>query len=807
MIEESLLKTHFMGRDGFRWWIGQIAPQPAQGEQINGGGWGNRFKVRILGYHPYSQELKDDDLPWAQVLLSPTDGSGAANRAKTVRLNSGDSVFGFFLDGDNAQVPVIMGVFGRTAQVPSTEYKGAFQPFTGYTPNIKNDGSKIVADESNESNATSQKSPRSAPPSVVKNLGPAERVASSAIGKKVTFASKKVASTAMKIKTEVENFVQTIRDVTDNVTGAVGRAKQFINAEIDKITGTIKKQATGLVNNVVKKLFNGIAPVLNQGLKLLYKTVYALVFAATGSRTLAHKAGVAAQAAMIGPVKNIADALPCIANKVINGLANTVKGIISSVADNVSNFVSCIGDQVLAGIMNTIIGGVSNLINPLLGGVGKILGGFSPLNFLRNAADSILGIAAALSCEEEADNLESPLNDWVIGTGGSDSQKINVQDILDQANQADSIASLAVGAVQDLADATGSLGVFDFNNPSVSNPGFKSPLGECYAGPPILGKCGGAKVKIFGSEGSGASAKAIITSIAGGGQGITGSVIGVDLVNGGGGYTFPPFVEIVDECKQGYGAKARAIVDFDETSPTYRQVTEIYIVSEGEGYPINDDQEDYIIDDVVIVDAGEGYSPDDTVRDSNGKEYGVEVDQQGRITKILARSIDLPTINERPDFAVIDSEEGFGAIFKARLKPRPIEPQGVVSQVIDCISKDDDFVGYVNGKKYYGPFHTHMGRKMTGASHTGSGQYIYDTPSESLGSSSAPVITTTTTTTTTTTSTPTATPSPTPTPTSAPPTTSGGGGSAPTPSPTPTPSPSPPSPPPTQGGGSSGGGY
>ena len=173
----------------------------------------------------------------------------------------------------------------------------------------------------------------------------------------------------------------------------------------------------------------------------------------------------------------------------------------------------------------------------------------------------------------------------------------------------------------------------------------------------------------------------------------------------------------------------------------------------------------------------------------------------------MARSIDLPTINERPDFAVIDSEEGFGAIFKARLKPRPIEPQGVVSQVIDCISKDDDFVGYVNGKKYYGPFHTHMGRKMTGASHTGSGQYIYDTPSESLGSSSAPVITTTTTTTTTTISTPTATPSPTPAPTSAPPTTSGGGGSAPTPSPTPTPSPSPPSPPPTQGGGSSGSGY
>ena len=51
-IEESLLKTNFVGRDGFRWWIGQVAPEEAQGTQINGSGWGNRYRVRIMGYHP-----------------------------------------------------------------------------------------------------------------------------------------------------------------------------------------------------------------------------------------------------------------------------------------------------------------------------------------------------------------------------------------------------------------------------------------------------------------------------------------------------------------------------------------------------------------------------------------------------------------------------------------------------------------------------------------------------------------------------------------------------------------------------------
>ena len=70
MLEESLFKTNFIGRDGFRWWIGQIAPQSCWQDQADGGGWGNRVKVRIMGYHPYSElELPNEDLPWAQVLL------------------------------------------------------------------------------------------------------------------------------------------------------------------------------------------------------------------------------------------------------------------------------------------------------------------------------------------------------------------------------------------------------------------------------------------------------------------------------------------------------------------------------------------------------------------------------------------------------------------------------------------------------------------------------------------------------------------------------------------------------------------
>ena len=118
-------KTNFIGKDGFVWWIGQVAPEDSwiknfeEYKEIDtelAKAWGIRYKVRIMGYHPYSnEELEDKDLPWAQVLTT-AGNSGSQNTRETVRLAQGDIVVGFFLDGHNAQVPMIMGSFTHTKQ-------------------------------------------------------------------------------------------------------------------------------------------------------------------------------------------------------------------------------------------------------------------------------------------------------------------------------------------------------------------------------------------------------------------------------------------------------------------------------------------------------------------------------------------------------------------------------------------------------------------------------------------------------------------------------------------------------------------
>ena len=122
MLENSLIKTHYIGRDGYVWWIGQIpkqknwianiAERPTESND-EFKGFDYRYKVRIIGYHPPEvEELPDEQLPWASVLFPVTAGSGQGGSSQSPNLKQGMFVQGFFLDGEDGQQPVITGVFG-----------------------------------------------------------------------------------------------------------------------------------------------------------------------------------------------------------------------------------------------------------------------------------------------------------------------------------------------------------------------------------------------------------------------------------------------------------------------------------------------------------------------------------------------------------------------------------------------------------------------------------------------------------------------------------------------------------------------
>ena len=69
----------------------------------------DRVKVRIQCIHTHDTSLiPNSDLPWAQVAIPVTEG-GSSGIGANASLKPRAQVFGFFLDGKNSQLPLVLG--------------------------------------------------------------------------------------------------------------------------------------------------------------------------------------------------------------------------------------------------------------------------------------------------------------------------------------------------------------------------------------------------------------------------------------------------------------------------------------------------------------------------------------------------------------------------------------------------------------------------------------------------------------------------------------------------------------------------
>ena len=118
-------------------------------------------------------------------------------------------------------------------------------------------------------------------------------------------------------------------------------------------------------------------------------------------------------------------------------------------------------------------------------------------------------------------------------------------------DQALAIEKLRPGTKFFYTNGNGSISELGINQVIALQPKDLLPQGPpCPTAPQT---CGPPKVKIFGGNGIGAIANAIISPN-------SNSIIGFDIVDPGRGFLSPPYVELVDECGKGQGAAARAII-------------------------------------------------------------------------------------------------------------------------------------------------------------------------------------------------------------------------------------------------------
>ena len=104
---------NFMGKDGFTWFVGVV--EDRQDPKTLG-----RVRVRCLGYHTEDLDrIPTADLPWAHVMNPITSATVSGVGQTPLGMVEGTWVVGFFTDGEEAQLPMIMGTLpGVPALLP-----------------------------------------------------------------------------------------------------------------------------------------------------------------------------------------------------------------------------------------------------------------------------------------------------------------------------------------------------------------------------------------------------------------------------------------------------------------------------------------------------------------------------------------------------------------------------------------------------------------------------------------------------------------------------------------------------------------
>ena len=527
MLQDSFFKTNFIGQDGFTWWVGKIAPIESQGKQVTGDGWGNRFKVRIIGYHPRGKsELKDADLPWAIALLPATAGTGAANKGQSVKYRPGDSVIGFFIDGNNAQVPVIMGALGRTNDVSqdAPDPEDGFAPSTAFSKNVPTGDGTLDKGESNESNRNSLKSP----------------VTRKATGDEIS-ASKGFGYEEVAADTCDDSIFNSISSVLTNLSSNISTTTNLFT-DIASATQSIETISNGLVNNMMGKMYSNMIPGLSSGLQSLYATT----FAATGSEL----AAIAAQKAMVGPLKNLQSGLDCLPGKIQSGLSSTIQGLLGKFLADSMVAGDCVAEQFTGGLLNEISNQISSDLASPLSGLSSILpGSFKVQDALLSSADMFTSIGGLFDCNQNKSKCVGKVKKQKIGSGA-----MPVPNLL--------------STISNVTDAFNSVssGTPSFPNPACAEPSF----------------CDGPSITFFGGDGEGGLGKLILGEFVQNTPGLsqvtadvsrTASIIGVEITDPGSSYLVkPPLVSISDPCDLGYGAIARANIDSNPNSSTFGQI-------------------------------------------------------------------------------------------------------------------------------------------------------------------------------------------------------------------------------------------
>ena len=337
----SLFNSGFLGAS-FLWWVGQIADDSVWRDNILPGkypdkntipGWGRRYKVRIIGLHDQGQEtIPDDQLPWAQIMYPVTAGGGQTAAKGTANLRQGNMVFGFFLDGQDQQVPVIMGVLGNNSQTILKQKTDA---------GVTNNSPGTMAFSGNSDGAVPKKgSAREVPPDNDKGVeqpppGQPGATNENSDGFHQTTAAdtKRQAKCDEKIvllkpdpQEHVPSALKGIQTAIDNLITKIDSYLQAIQSYVDAVTNTIS-DLQALMKNFAQEIAKYMKVIFDKIMEFVMKTLNKAL-----SKVVA--ALPSSLRFQFSDMKQVfTDLIRCLYSKMTDGLADKILGALNGAID------------------------------------------------------------------------------------------------------------------------------------------------------------------------------------------------------------------------------------------------------------------------------------------------------------------------------------------------------------------------------------------------------------------------------------------------------------------------------------------
>jgi hypothetical protein len=114
--------------DSWRWWVGVVVNN---NDPLQAG----RLRVRIFGVHSEDLTLvPEESLPWALPVI-PTTEDGVSGLGRSSKIKPGAMVTGYFADGPQSQIPIVLGSLPRFASsTPGQKGEGSRYPTSSLTP-------------------------------------------------------------------------------------------------------------------------------------------------------------------------------------------------------------------------------------------------------------------------------------------------------------------------------------------------------------------------------------------------------------------------------------------------------------------------------------------------------------------------------------------------------------------------------------------------------------------------------------------------------------------------------------------------